>query len=118
MISITSIIKRYPQATFWLIALGGARLPKSEAISTRASSVRWMKLHPPGGDGISISAWRSLSAIEKQQGGAIMSWKTYLRTVILTLALLAVAALERGEAVSAEQALPVYLRNEVAVKQA
>jgi CubicO group peptidase (beta-lactamase class C family) len=91
MNSITSIIKRYPQATFWLIALGGARLPKSEAISTPSSSVRWMKLHPPGRYGISISARRSLSAIEKQRGGAIMSWKTCIRTIILALALLAVA---------------------------
>jgi CubicO group peptidase (beta-lactamase class C family) len=88
---ITSFIKRFPQAVFWGIALGGARLSKSEAISTRSSSFRWMTLHPLGGCGLSISARRSLSAIEKQREGAIMSWKTCIRTVILTLALLTVA---------------------------
>jgi len=88
---ITSFIKRYPQAVFWGIALGGARPPKSEAISTRSSTSRWTTHHPPGGYGISISARRSLSAIEKQRGGAIMSWKTCIRTVIMALALLAVA---------------------------
>jgi CubicO group peptidase (beta-lactamase class C family) len=88
---ITSFIKRYPQAVFWGIALGGARPPKSGSISTRSSTFRWMPLHLPGGNGISISARRSLSAIEKQRGGAIMSWKTCIRTVILALALLAVA---------------------------
>ncbi len=62
----TSFIKRHPQAVFWGIALGGARPPKCEAISTRSSTFRWMTLHPPGGYDISISARRSLSAIEKQ----------------------------------------------------
>ena len=88
---ITSFIKRYPQAVLWGIPLGGARPPKSEAISTRPSRFRWMTLHPPDGYGISISARRSLSAIEKPRAGAIMSWKNCIRTIILALALLAVA---------------------------
>jgi CubicO group peptidase (beta-lactamase class C family) len=88
---VTSFIKRFPRAVFWGIALGGARPPKSEAISSRSSSFRWITLHPPGGYGTSLSARRSFSAIEKQRAGAIMSWKTCIRTVILGLALLAVA---------------------------
>lgn len=86
----TSFIKRYPHAiiwgiiylisdggytrsvmypsdlwpfVLWVIALGGVLPPRSEAISTRSSTVRWVKTHSPGGNGISLSVRRSLYAI-------------------------------------------------------
>ena len=75
----------------------------------------------PGGDdwhGVGSGWGTYLQQLQRRLAGILSGWEAQRYPRARDVALLAVAALERGEAVSAEQALPVYLRNEVAVKQA
>jgi tRNA threonylcarbamoyladenosine biosynthesis protein TsaB len=64
------------------------------------------------------SGWGAyLSELRQHMAGGVSAWEAQRYPRARDVALLGLAALERGEGVSAEQALPVYLRNEVAVKQ-
>ena len=75
----------------------------------------------PGGDdwyGVG-SGWETYQQqLQRRLAGTLSGWEPQRYPRAHDVALLGAAALERGEVVSAEQALPVYLRNEVAVKQA
>lgn len=63
------------------------------------------------------SGWASYAAeLSGRQGEAIRNVKGDYFPHAQDTAMLAVAAFQRGEAVSAEQALPVYLRDNVALK--
>lgn len=59
--------------------------------STARGPQRVRRFPAAGGSGIRISVRRSSSAVEKERGGAIISWKNCIWTVVLALALLAVA---------------------------
>lgn len=74
----------------------------------------------PGGDdwyGVG-SGWEvHLPRLQLRLAGMLSGWDAQRYPRAHDVALLGVAAVGRGEAVSAEHALPVYLRNEVAVKR-
>jgi tRNA threonylcarbamoyladenosine biosynthesis protein TsaB len=64
------------------------------------------------------SAWGAYHGqLQSRLAGALRGWQAERYPRARDVASLGLAALARGEAVSPEQALPVYLRNEVAVKQ-
>ena len=64
------------------------------------------------------SGWEAyLSQLQRRLAGALSTWEAQRYPRARDVAVLGVAALGRGEAVSAECALPVYLRDDVAVKQ-
>jgi tRNA threonylcarbamoyladenosine biosynthesis protein TsaB len=74
----------------------------------------------PGGDGwYGVgSGWGVyLPHLQRRLAGSLRGWDAQRYPRAHDVALLGAAAIDRGEAVSAEQALPVYLRNEVAVKR-
>ncbi|MGM0595326.1 MAG: tRNA (adenosine(37)-N6)-threonylcarbamoyltransferase complex dimerization subunit type 1 TsaB [Pseudomonadota bacterium] len=65
------------------------------------------------------SGWTAYAeALARRHGAAVVSYLGELFPHALDVAQLAVAAAERGEAVSAEQALPVYLRDRVVQRPA
>lgn len=64
------------------------------------------------------TGWEAyLSHLQRRLAGALSTWEAQRYPRARDVAVLGVAAVGRGEAVSAENALPVYLRNEVAVKR-
>jgi len=75
----------------------------------------------PGGDdwhGVG-SGWETyLPQLQERLAGTLSGWESQRYPRAYDVAVLGAKALGRGEVVSAEQALPVYLRNEVAIKQA
>ena len=74
----------------------------------------------PDGEGWSGvgSGWEAyLSPLQRRLAGTLSTWDAQRYPRARDVAVLGAAALGRGAAVSAERALPVYLRNEVAVKQ-
>ena len=63
------------------------------------------------------SGWAAYQPdLQRRLAGALSGWEGQRYPRAHDVALLAVTAVDRGETVSAEHALPVYLRNEVAVK--
>ena len=74
----------------------------------------------PGGGGWygAGTGWGGyLPVLQARLQGAVTRWDECRYPAAYDVALLGIAALQRGAAVSAELALPVYLRDEVAVKQ-
>lgn len=74
----------------------------------------------PHGDGWlgAGTGWGTyLMELQQRLPGLVSGFETERYPCARDIALLGVAGLRRGEAVSAEQALPVYLRDEVALKQ-
>jgi len=64
------------------------------------------------------SGWAAyLPQLQQRLAGALCGWEAQHYPRARDVAVLAAAAVGRGETVSAEHALPVYLRNDVAVKQ-
>jgi tRNA threonylcarbamoyladenosine biosynthesis protein TsaB len=63
------------------------------------------------------SGWDQYSeALRSRLGGRLSDWRPQTHPHARDLAVLAAAAFDRGRAVPAEQALPVYLRDNVAIK--
>jgi len=75
---------------------------------------------PDGDDWHGVgSGWETyLQQLQRRLSGTLSGWEVQRYPRAHDVAVLGAAALGRGEVVSAERALPVYLRNEVAVKQA
>jgi tRNA threonylcarbamoyladenosine biosynthesis protein TsaB len=74
----------------------------------------------PGGDDWygGGSGWGAhLPQLQRRLTGMVSDWGAHHYPLAHDVALLGAAAARRAEVVSAEHALPVYLRNEVAVKQ-
>lgn len=73
---------------------------------------------PPGGDWVGVgSGWGTYREILMERGeGRISGVQSERFPLAQDVAVLAARALERGETVAAEQALPVYLRDNVAKK--
>jgi tRNA threonylcarbamoyladenosine biosynthesis protein TsaB len=74
---------------------------------------------PGGGDWYGVgSGWEAyLSHLQGRLAGALRGWDARRYPRAHDVALLGAAAFRRGEAEGAERALPVYLRNEIAVKR-
>ena len=74
---------------------------------------------PDGEDWYGVgSGWATYRAdLQTRLAGTLSGWEAQRYPRAHDVALLAVAAVDRKETVSAEHALPVYLRNDVAVKQ-
>jgi len=57
------------------------------------------------------------AALDQRLGGSFMSWRRECQPRARHVAELGAAALQAGHAVAPEEALPVYIRNNVAIKQ-
>jgi tRNA threonylcarbamoyladenosine biosynthesis protein TsaB len=79
-----------------------------------------LQVQIPAGEGWygAGSGWETYQLPLRQRlGEALSAWDGQLYPAARDVAVLAAAGYGRGEAVDAEQALPVYLRDEVAVKK-
>jgi len=57
------------------------------------------------------------AALEQRLGGCLTNWHRECQPRARHVAELGAAALQAGHAVAPEEALPVYIRNDVAIKQ-
>jgi tRNA threonylcarbamoyladenosine biosynthesis protein TsaB len=92
----------------------GLAVPLSDEEVVRPEAVSL----PPGKDWDGVgSAWASYrQPLQQRLAGALVSISPNLSVTARDIAVLGAAALEQGRAVPPEQALPIYLRDEVARK--